>query len=178
MKKLLLGSIVILGMIIIYFVISTFPRDIQINAEGMKYRLGNENIGKEESVRIKIDGKLYKSIAGNKTFKGIIHIEGEEIPVPENQRQLEIHFRKERYGSVVYTYIEDGKPYMFNYGTIYIDKSFSKATFTVFDRMDNNQGTWSADNGIMISVPASDRGEALGISNMLMNKYLDGYVLK
>jgi hypothetical protein len=40
MKKLLLGSIVILGMIIIYFVISTYPRDIHINAEGMKYRLG------------------------------------------------------------------------------------------------------------------------------------------
>ncbi len=181
MKKIVLPSILIIGAALsIYVIMTIYPKPIQFNAQGIKYRLGDENTGLEKSINVSIKGKLYSSMTGNKTFKGTITIEGEEIPVPENQRELEIHFRKERHGGMVYFYIEDGMPYLFHYGAIYTDRTFSKVTFMVFDREkeDKSRGTWNADNGLMISAPASNRVEAVRISNELMNKYLNGNILK
>lgn len=175
-------SILIIGIALITFiVISIYPKTIHLHAQGMKYRLGAEHIGDEKSVAIDMNGTIYTSLTGNKRFVGTISIEGEEIPVPENQRQLEIHLGKDLSGIMRYQYNEDEGISHFLYGTIFLNRSFREATFTVIDYLEleegNQGGNWSGDKGLMISVPASDRAEALRISNHLMKDDLDGYIL-
>ena len=181
MKKKIRLSILIIGIsFIIFIVISIYPKTIHVQAQGMKYRLGAEHIGDEKSVEIDMDGTLYTSLTGSKRFVGTITIECEEIPVPENQRQLEINLSKDLSGIMHYPYMEDGVINPFFYATIFVNRSFSVATFTVYDwdlEEGNQEGSWSGDNGLMISVPASDRSEAMSISNQLMKTYLAGYIL-
>lgn len=45
--------------------------------------------------------------------------------------------------------------HQFFYATIFMNRSFSEATFTVYDwdlEEGNQEGSWSGDNGLMISV--------------------------
>lgn len=180
MKKLLITSLIIVFLgLILYISFIIYPRDIQFDTNGIKYRLGNENIGTEKSIHITIQGKLTSSIFGNKTFKGTINLEGEEIPVPQNERDLVLNFHNELNSEIIFSYIEDGQPFMYSYGSIFINKNFSKESISVYDKNhDNTKGTWVADNGLMIAAPASNREQALKISNELMSKYLRGYILK
>ncbi|MBD7966680.1 hypothetical protein [Paenibacillus gallinarum] len=181
MNKKIRLSILIIGIALITFImISIYPKTIHLHAQGMKYRLGAEHIGDEKSVAIDMDGTVYTSLTGNKRFVGTITIEGEEIPVPEHQRQIEINLGKDLSGIMLYQYNEDKGISHFLYGTIFLNRSFREATFTVMDRdleEGNQGGNWSGYDGIMITVPASDRAEALRISNHLMKEYLDGYIL-
>lgn len=174
-------SILIIGVALITFiVISIYPQTIHLHAQGIKYRLGAEHTGDEKSVAIDMNGTVYTSLTGNKRFVGTISIEGEEIPVPENQRQLEINLGKDLSGVMLYQYNEDEGIGHFLYGTIFVNRSFREVTITVMDQYSaegNQGGNWSGGDGLMISVPASDRAEALRISNRLMKDYLDGYIL-
>ena len=183
LKKKIRLSILIIGISLVTFiVISIYPKTIDLHAQGLKYRLGAEHIGDEKSVAIDMNGTVYTSLTGNKRFVGTISIEGEEIPVPENQRQLEIRLGKDLSGIMLYPYMEDEKIHHFLYATIFVNRSLREATFTVIDYLDlvegNQGGNWSGDDGLMISVPASDRAEALRISNNLMKDDLDGYILQ
>ncbi|GAF06611.1 hypothetical protein JCM16418_581 [Paenibacillus pini JCM 16418] len=142
----------------------------------MKYQLGNNTI--EKVVNIKINGKIYSSINGNKTFKGTIDVEGENLPVPSDQRQLIINLSDKLQGGVIsYAGYDQGKPFTYAYGGIFFNKNFSKATLYVYNKNDASGG-WNVDDGLMISLPASTRSEALDISNELMRNSLNGYILK
>ncbi|MEL7597140.1 MAG: hypothetical protein AAGU01_02945, partial [Clostridiaceae bacterium] len=59
------------------------------------------------------------------------------------------------------------------YGPIYINNDFSQLTINIMEPQNlyipNKK--WIGDNGLMISAPASNRKEALQISNSLM-KYI------
>ncbi|MGM0884055.1 MAG: hypothetical protein ACQEXQ_23840 [Bacillota bacterium] len=181
-KKLIFLAIAIIILVLsTYIALILYPKNIQLNAQGIKYRLGEENIGSEKLININIKGKLYMSITGNKNFKGTIDIEGEDIPVPENQRELEINFYKENNGVIVYSYIENGNPKLYQYGSIFTNSDFSKVTMLVTDKVNidgNEGGVWKVENGQMISVPAKNRAESISLSNELMNEYLKGYKLK
>lgn len=179
-KKILVSILIIVTSFIIFTLISIYPKTIHFHAQGIKYRLGAEHIGDEKSVDIKMDGTVYSSLIGNKRFVGTIMIEGEEIPIPKDQRQLEIRLGKDLSGVMLYQYTDDKAIHHFLYGTMFVNRSFSEAVFTVMDRDQElgNQGGWDGGKGLMISVPASDRAEAIRISNRLMNKYLHGYILK
>lgn len=86
--------------LIIFFITLTYPRNIHFIEQGIKYRLGEENVGTERPTTVEIEGKLYRSLTGNKTFIGTIEIEGEEINVPVNQRKLEVLFFKGNSGVI------------------------------------------------------------------------------
>ena len=180
-KKIGLSILIISIAFLAFTLISIYPQTTHLHAQGIKYRLGEEHIGEEKSIAIDMKGTVYTSLTGNKRFVGTISIEGEEIPVPENQRQLEIRLGKDLSGIMLYPYMEDEKIHHFLYATIFVNRSFREATFTVIDYLDlvegNQGGNWSGDDGLMISVPASDRAEALRISNHLMKDDLDGYIL-
>lgn len=179
-KKIGLSILIISIAFLAFTLISIYPQTTHLHAQGIKYRLGEEHIGEEKSIAIDMKGTVYTSLTGNKRFVGTITIEGEEIPVPENQRQLEINLGKDLSGIMLYQYNEDEGISHFLYGTIFVNRSFREVTITVMDRYSaegNQGGNWSGDDGLMISVPASDRAEALRISNHLMKDYLDGYIL-
>lgn len=160
--------------------LKTFPKHYTVNLEGVKYQLGAENNHFTKPVTIHIDGKLHQSLTGSKTFKGTIDIDGERVPVPEDQRALVINFLDNGAGTIVYGYIENGRPGLYSYGVLYTNSNFSEVTITTFQEDETglfNRG-WTSENGEMITAPAANRTEALKISNELMEDNLNGNTLK
>lgn len=110
MKKLtVIGILIILTTIAIVLVINLYPKEVNIDAQGIKYRLGKEQKGSEQLVAVKIEGKLYKRISGERRFEGTIDIEGEEIPVPPDQRKLDILIGNDGWGAITYPYFTSSK---------------------------------------------------------------------
>lgn len=162
MKKVLLSLAIIFLLAYVFYIV--YPRDINFIAKGVKYRLGNEYDGIEQTLNIQIKGKLYSSFSGDKTFKGIIEIEGEVTPVPENQRELELHFYKGLSALIIYPYNNYGKGEHFIYGYLYINRKFNKVTIAIQEGHE-----WNGKNGLMFTAPATNKSDALQISNELMN---------
>lgn len=174
-KAIFIAITLVISASIIFAFVWFYPKTININAQGLKLRLGISNVGNEQTVNVNINGKLHRDIEANRIFKGIINIEGEEIPVPLNQRELEIHISDERYGAgdILYSYVEKIKPGLYSYGLIIPKEDFSELSILVFDKNSDGSGSWSAQDGVLIAVPASTRAEAMEISNDLLKDYLE-----
>ena len=159
-------------------VYKTFPRSIDVTLTGVKYQLSAEGAkAGTEPATVVIQGKLYTSLKGEHTFKGVVSIVGEQIPVPLDQRKLEIHFASEGWGVMAYPYIHynqrgavEGVD-IYNSHILFANKHFSQVTLL----LSTPQKVWNSDNGYMISAPASTREEALTMSNNLMRKFLALY---
>jgi|GEM_PF-560747 len=167
-------------MIVISVVLLFLPRTIHLDDVGVKYRLGEDNRGSEQTVHIKMDGKRYLTTSGDYIFRGTIDIEGESFPIPEDQKSLEIRFHK-GYGSMAYINFGNGKTGIFLYGTLFVDRAFSKLTIAISEEHssgEQNSKRWSSEDGLMLSMPATNRSEAIQLSNELMETYLGGYILK
>ncbi|MBD7969308.1 hypothetical protein [Paenibacillus gallinarum] len=191
MKKLtVMGILIILTTIAIVLVINLYPKEVNIDEQGIKYRLGKEQKGSEQLVAVKIEGKLYKRISGERRFEGTIDIEGEEIPVPPDLRKLDILIGNDGWGAITYPYFTSSKKNdvvdrtnIHPYGSLFINSDFSKVTILLSDQngneSDGNIGeSWNNENGYMITAPASNRVEAIRLSNDLMEQFLQGLVLK
>lgn len=174
-KKLIFIFIsLLLATMILAIIIYYYPKQQSLTFEGVMFQLGEDNSDHVKQVTININGKVQRNIVGIKTFKGFIDIEGETIPVPEQQRELELRLGKYGEAIIVYTYIVNGVPNTYSYGGIFVNNNFSKIAIWKND----SNGYWDGNNGFMISAPANNRTEALGIANELMEKYLKGYPLK
>lgn len=174
MKRTLI--FLILLAVVVIAIVFYFPKDVTINAQGIKYRLGNDAL--EQPIHVTIKGKVHRSLLGDRTFKGIVELEGEELPVPQNQRQLELKFYKEFGAVIIYAYNDRGAPRFHSVGTIYFDKHFNNATIALLEPKENTGSSWSAADGLMITVPATNRQEAVSKSNEIMGKYINGYILE
>lgn len=173
MKRTLI--FLILLAVVVIAIVFYFPKDVTINAQGVKYRLGNDAL--EQPIHVTIKGKVHRSLLGDRTFKGIVELEGEEMPVPQNQRQLERKLNKES-ADLIYAYNDRGAPRFHSVGTIYFDKHFNNATIALLEQKENTGSSWSAADGLMITVPATNRQEAVNKSNEIMGKYINGYILE
>lgn len=139
---------------------------IHHTVEGVKYRLGIENKDFEESVTVNINGKMKWNFKGERIFTGKIEVEGEEIPIPEEQKKLKMRFRKNADPDyILYVHVENGKVNHYIYGSMYTNADMSEFTIEVFEESDLGGRGWNGGDGLMISAPASDRAEALEISN-------------
>lgn len=186
MKKWILSFsllVIIIGVAGIIYV--KHPRSIDLELAGVKYQLGSEGAKSgTEPATVVIQGKLHTSLKGERVFKGKIQIVGEQIPVPQDQRKVEIHFSKDGWGSISYIYfifdergaIKDSDIYQSH--SIFASKDFSRVTLLLntsdqrSDVKDGNTHTvWSSENGMMLSAPASTREEALALSNKLMREF-------
>lgn len=159
---------------------------IDLQLEGIKYQLGSEGAKSgAEPATVVIQGKVHTSWKGERVFKGVVQIEGEHIPVPEDQRGVEIHFFKNGWGSIAYPYfiydergaVKDIITYPSH--SIFANRDFSQVTLLLStpgqqsapeDR--KSHSAWNSENGMMLSAPASTREEALQLSNKLMGEFL------
>lgn len=193
MKKLTVFLIILILIAIAVFVgINLSPKDVHISAQGFKYKLGNGNTESGKIVNVNVEGKLHKSLTGKRTFKGTLNIEGEDIPVPADQRQLNMPISQDGWGVISYPYFEykrasDGSPeavnntHIYQYGSLFINSDFSKVTILVSDQKESDgsgASSWSAEDGQMITAPASSRSEAIRLSNELMKDFLKGFELR
>ncbi len=174
-KLLILAVIVAATAAMIYVIWYTYPKKINLNVKGIKYQLGEENKDMSRPVAVYIEGKMERSLRGVVSFKGTIDVEGEEIPVPVDQRELNITLGKDLLGVITYAYFDEGKPWLYSYGYIYTNRDFSKVAIAVYKRNDSNDtdpnstgGGWTSGDGLMIAAPAKDRTDALEVSNELM----------
>jgi len=141
------------------------PKQINKTMHGFSYQLGNEESG--ENIDIKINGELRKTFTGKKIFKGIIDIEGIDYPITPQEREVELNF-VENQAFMVYKYIDnDYEAEMFHLGAIHINNTFSQLTIRKRDK----DGSWNGNKGLMITAPATDRKQALKISNELLDDY-------
>jgi len=180
MKKFLLSASLIIIAICIIAITQIIPKSYSVTLEGVKYQLGADHKAFTSPVTIRIDGELKKSLTNVKTFNGIIDVEGENIPVPSDQRKLEIKFQENGAGPIVYSYNDNGSPVTYSYGTLYVNTDFSEVTIATSakDAADASKGSWTAEDGYMITAPAGDREEALKLSNELMKDFLNGKTLE
>lgn len=150
--------------------IYTYPRQLTVTMQGVMYQLGEVHKDEVSPTAISVHGELKRSILGVRTFQGTIDIEGENIPVPEENRELELRFSKQGETQLFYRYFNNGSIKQFLYGILFINKDFSKIAIMKYQRNpDGNGGSWNGGDGYMISAPAQNREEALEISNELLD---------
>jgi len=157
-----------------------WPRQVHLDVQGVKYRLGEANAGREELVQVKIDGEVWKDWKGAPTFSGTIDIEGSDIPLTESEQKIKINLG-EGAGSrlIAYNgYHEITGPFRYIYGSLYADDPLRNVSINVFEQKEDGGSEWSSDSGLMVSAPASNRTEALEVANKLMKKDMRGEVLK
>lgn len=170
---------ILLVTIIAWAFIYTYPKQLTFTMQGVMYQLGEENKDYVKPAAVSVNGKMQKSILGVKTFKGVIDIEGENIPVPEENRELELRFSEHGEAQLFYRYIKSGNFKQFLYGIIFINNDFSKIAIMKYQaNPDDNGGGWNGSNGYMISAPAQNRDEALKISNELLDDFYTKFTLK
>jgi len=189
MKKwIVLFSVIVTIICLAWVMYVKLPLSISVDIElpGVKYQLGSEAV--TEPATVVIQGKLYTSLNGERVFNGVVQFIGEQIPVPQDQRKVEIRFSKDGWGSIVYPYfiydesgaVKDSNIYQSH--SIFTNKDFSQVTLllTTPDQQsdpETPQSIWNSENGMMISAPASSREEALALSNKLMHEFLKGEAL-
>ncbi|WP_127533126.1 hypothetical protein [Paenibacillus kobensis] len=161
----------------------TFPRNVEVRLTGIKYRLGEEGAkAGTEQATVFIKGKSRMTWKGKRIFRGEVGIVGEDIPVPEDQRRLTIHFDDKGMGAMSYAYFDYDRPggtahpRTYRYHTLFANKDYSEITLLLMMPRGGNTDTsskwWSGEDGFMLSAPANNREEALVVSNQLMRKYL------
>lgn len=179
--------IIVIGAIWVMYV--KHPSTIDVKLIGIKYQLGYEDVKSGiEPATVIIQGKVHTSLKRERIFKGVVRIVGEQIPVPQDQRNIEIHFSRDGWGSIAYPYFlfdERGATVgagIYQSHSIFANKDFSQVTFLITtpnqqsESEDGNlQTVWNTENGKMLSAPATTRKEALALSNKLMREYLKPY---
>lgn len=168
-RKLLYSILGILVFLTTLFFWYTNPKELNKTFDGVFYQLGSENFGTEEILQIKVKGEVQRNLFGNKTFIGIIDIDGEVIPPPE-ARYDEVEFKigsgYGNFGSI--SYIDDERDSIFTFGNIYVTDDFNAFTIAIITNSESG-GTWNSGDGMVISAQATNRKEALNIANELVN---------
>ncbi len=163
MKKYIKFIVCVLIIILIILCATYFaPQNYSKVYNGIRYKLGNPEY--EESVTIKMDGQHTKNIFSKNEFKGTIFIHDDKYS------NLDIKWDQGEEGNISYW---EGNSFN-TYGFIYISKNFEEITICVYeyDNINKSAKHWSSSEGLVISVPANNREEALMITNKLMKKDL------
>lgn len=157
------------------------PRAVLLDTQGVKYRLGEGNAGKEQLVQVKIEGDIWREWNGVPKFVGTIDIEGEVPEVPNERKKVEVNLSEEAIERlIIYDYFDNEGLHMIAYGRLYTDKSMERISINVFEETEGSaEGGrgWDSGSGLVITAPAQNRQEALKIANELMEKTMDGQTL-
>jgi len=180
MRRWRLSAGLLLAALALWAILYSLPQHYTFTAQGIMYQLGDDNRDNITKIAVTIDGKMKKSLAGVRTFTGVIDIEGEDIPVPEEMRELKITFRKDGEGQMLYRLYENGTVKHFSYGSIFINEDLSQMAIMKYSKenSDGPSGSWNSGNGYMIAAPALNRDDALEVANELMHDYLQGDTLE
>lgn len=152
------------GLAIAYF----FPlrHSIDIVIEGMQCRLGEEAYS--EDVVIHVQGVYSQYLIGDKDrFTGDMAIS--LLDVTETWRFEDEAFRN-GWAPIMSKTEPDSKGEwgIDFYGDLYCTPRFDKILILVLEPRESQQKSWSTGNGLFISAPAQNRGEALDVGKLLL----------
>lgn len=174
MRKVLLALVAVVIVAVGWYFIYTHPKHVNRTFYGVEYHVGVPR-ATVKPVTVQVNGALQRSIRGILTFQGTIKLEGSTQTNPDNNRPLTVHFNgRGGMGFMGYGYFTNGTPVTYGYGSIFINDDFSQLVI-----LENKRG-WTTTNGLglTIAAPASNRAQALSISNRLMKNWLNGYTVK
>jgi hypothetical protein len=157
-----------------------WPNTVDIEAQGMKYRLGTPGAPEERLLNVRIKGTIYReNFMGDRRFHGTIELEGEEIPVPAAYRKTDfVRPRGFEYYFIFFHYVDRlGRLQNVHLGLLFLDEDAGRVAIAMYEPEEDGAG-WNSDTGLMVAAPASNREEAVALSNELMQRYLGGYVLE
>jgi hypothetical protein len=179
MRRILLFGVLLAVVAALAFGVYRFyPREVDFEADGMKYRLGAVGAAEERPVRVIIKGKVWRNWNGDRKFVGTVDLKGEEIPVPEDARDVTVNFNHgTNFGVVVYGWFPNGTARTRALGILHVSDDFSAVAIQFYEYEDNG-GSWTSGDGLIIAAPASNREEAVALSNELMRDSLAGIELK
>lgn len=148
----------------------SIPKNINQEFDGFVYGVGGKSNEINEKVTITIKGRLEQKILSQDRFKGIIDIKGD---VPKDMivdnKEVEIVFLKNS-GSLSFADYSHPTEHN-NYGNLYINNDFSELTIIIYELFESGKEEatyeWDPAGGLLISGPATNRKEAINISNKL-----------
>lgn len=153
--------IIILGLACFFYRI---PKEFRKEYQGVYYQLGNPEFS--EKVKVSFDGYLTRGLWQMDDFEGSIRIGDRELTM------VRLRLSDDYSAAISYTNKETHD--VETCGTLYTKDIKKGFTICVFKKDENNPGhsSWYGQDGYMISAPASNRSEALELSNRLMEKSL------
>ncbi|MPN04255.1 hypothetical protein SDC9_151491 [bioreactor metagenome] len=159
-KKLIFYIVILFISGVIYF----YPREISKDFNGIMYRLGYTNY--LENVKVSIQGNISKGLLKGDKFEGAIQIGDKKL--------TKISMRFDDFGRGNLFYYDESVGDYKSYGDLISNNMKDQFTIIVLEENEEKSGSssWSSKDGLMISVLASSRNEALDISNKLMKDIL------
>lgn len=174
LRRFIFGILIAVVGFGIYLVWYTLPKSIDREIAGVEYVLGKDGGQTVRPVPIAMRGTLKRSLFGRSQFKGVFDLQGESMPLPDGERTLLMSADRRNGSPMVYYYFDEYHvAHTYSHGIIFADPNFRDFTIML-----THPDGWSAVNGKMISAPATNREEALRISNELMREHLQGLTLK
>lgn len=154
------------------------PRAVDLDVQGVKYRLGANSVEEAKLVRVKIHGDVWRSWRGVPRFVGTIDLEGEVPEVPAARKKVEVGLGGSAVDRlIVYDYFDNEGLHTVTYGSLYASSDMRQMSIHVFEDSGGGQG-WNSGSGLMVTAPAENRQQALDIANVLMQEELEGESLR
>lgn len=173
LKKFVFPIIMLLViMTAVFYTWYTYPKHIVRNIEGVEFSLGKHHNQDSMQVNIEIDGKLKRNWKGQQEFEGSIEVISDTEPRSDDEKHTIVIFNISGGGVLIYDDFVDGTLKMKSYGLIFMHDNFGSVAIAKYTPESEETKGWSADNGLMIAGPASNRDEGLRLSNTLLADFL------
>lgn len=138
----------------------TEPKQVNLAYQGIKFQAGNTN--SEESISIEIQGEYITGFLGeHDKFEGKILID--DLLLDYSAPPIELNLNET--AELSFGQIYDGMS-----GHIYINKNLDKVIIEISELDENDNESFSYENGWFISAPAKNREEAIEITNSILSK--------
>ncbi|GGA65659.1 hypothetical protein [Ornithinibacillus halotolerans] len=176
-SRIIIIALLFLSLIILYF----YPKNYDETFEGVYYQLGNSDL--LEPVIIELKGITQNHITGRKSFEGEIDIQvDEEMIFPDEWDDWQISLPNGGPGNL-FSETKYGKENFMNWysaGWVYTNKKMDQFSIMLYEKKsDESSGSWSGEDGFLITFPAMTREEALKISDELITSFtLDGDIFR
>jgi len=159
----------VLVILISGYVVMSIGTKLDVELVGIRYRLGEDNIKYEESVTLKFEGRYVNSFF-KRSFIGDIYINSYKLNKINNSK-TQITFNEHNSAQL---YDTNHNNDIILTDRIYINDDFTKVAICVgesFDE-DSTSKSWNSSTGLIIAAPASNREQALMVSNEVMNAFI------
>lgn len=155
----------------VFLPIHIWPKEIKAEYEAAMFRAGDSDY--TETVNVLVEGHMNNRLFGGKKFLGKILID--EMPIKDDfkEQTIQIKFNGKGLGMVVYRDDGNGAGDYTLIPEAYITMTSKGDEIAISFFEDGDTNTHMFDGSLMIAGPATNRQQAITVSNKLFEKILD-----
>ena len=173
MKKplqwLLLGVMILSAVFTVWLPIYIWPKEVNMEFDGIMYEEGNPSV--YETTTIELSGHLNKRMFGGERFLGKIKIEKMDVSEEWKNQTVRVNFNTRGMGVLQYLDDSTGEYNLVPHAYVSIGEKGTSLVLSLIG--DGDEETHIFAGSTMFAGPASNRAEAVELSNELMRKFLD-----